>query len=57
MESYVVFDLETTTNIPTVAEIIEIAALKIVDGCITEEFSTLVAILAIYNCKIRRLFE
>lgn len=38
----VVFDLETTGLEPTVNEIIEIGAVKIVNGKITETFSTLV---------------
>ncbi len=42
VEDYVVFDLETTGVSTTSDEIIEIAALKVVHGCVDEEFSTLV---------------
>ncbi len=41
-KTYVVFDLETTSLMTDVAEIIEIAALKVVDGVFTESFETLV---------------
>lgn len=39
---YVVFDLETTGISPVSDEIIEIAALKVLNGYVVEEFSTLV---------------
>lgn len=41
-KTFVVFDLETTGKMPDTAEIIEIAAVKIVDGKETETFQTLV---------------
>lgn len=41
-ESYVVVDLETTGLDVHCCEIIEIAALKVIDGKITEEFSSLI---------------
>lgn len=42
VSDYVVFDLETT-GVSTVSdEIVEIAALRVVNGCAAEEFSTLV---------------
>lgn len=40
--SYVVFDLETTGLSPDKNKIIEIGAVKVVDGAITERFSTFV---------------
>jgi len=41
-DSYVVFDLETTGLSPNVNQIIEIGAVKVVDGKITERFSKFV---------------
>ena len=41
-DSYVVFDLETTGLSPDKNKIIEIGAVKVVDGAITERFSTFV---------------
>ena len=41
-ETYVVFDLETTGFSPIKDKIIEIGAVKVVDGKITEKFSTFV---------------
>ena len=41
-DSYVVFDLETTGLLPDKNKIIEIGAVKVVDGAITERFSTFV---------------
>ena len=41
-DSYVVFDLETTGFSPLVNKIIEIGAVKVVNGKITERFSTFV---------------
>lgn len=41
-DSYVVFDLETTGFSPVANKIIEIGAVKVVDGKITEKFSTFV---------------
>ncbi|GAW94250.1 DNA polymerase III subunit epsilon [Calderihabitans maritimus] len=42
MRTYAVVDLETTGNNPAVHEIIEIAVVKIVDGVVSDEFTTLV---------------
>ena len=42
VSDYCVVDLETTSNILNIAEIIEISALKVRNGNITDEFSTLV---------------
>ena len=39
-KSFVVFDLETTGKDPNVCKVIEIAAIKIVDGKWTEQFTT-----------------
>ena len=41
-DSYVVFDIETTGFSPLKNKIIEIGAVKVVDGAITERFSTFV---------------
>ena len=41
-DSYVVFDLETTGLSPDKNKIIEIGAVKVVDGAITERFSTFI---------------
>ncbi len=41
-DSYVVFDLETTGFSPLINKIIEIGAVKVVNGTITERFSTFV---------------
>ena len=41
-DSYVVFDLETTGFSPSVNKIIEIGAVKVENGCITDRFSTFV---------------
>lgn len=41
-QNYVVFDLETSCLNSKVAEIIEISALKVVSGNVTEEFSSLI---------------
>lgn len=41
-KTFVVFDLETTNLIYTTEKIIEIAAIKVVDGVMTESFSTLI---------------
>ena len=42
ISTYVVFDLETTGISPRADKVIEISALKVKDGTLTEEFSTLV---------------
>ncbi len=42
VSSYVVFDLETTGTSPKTEAIIEISALKVVDGNVVDTFSTLV---------------
>ncbi|MGN0341294.1 MAG: PolC-type DNA polymerase III [Roseburia sp.] len=42
MDSYVVFDIETTGFSPFVNKIIEIGAVKVVNGTITDRFSTFV---------------
>ncbi len=42
MNQYVIFDLETTGLNSKYAEIIEISALKIIDGSVADEFNTLV---------------
>lgn len=42
LDSYIVVDLETTGLSPETDEIIEIAAVKVINGNITEQFSTLV---------------
>ena len=42
VSSYVVFDLETTGTSPKTEAIIEISALKVVDGKVVDTFSTLV---------------
>lgn len=42
VKSYVVFDLETTGIHPSMDDIIEISAVKVVNGNIADEFSTLV---------------
>ncbi len=39
---YVVFDLETTGINPVSDDIIEISALKVVNGMVVEEFSSLI---------------
>ncbi len=39
---YVIFDLETTGVSPEYDEVIEISAIKVINGAVTEEFSTLV---------------
>ena len=41
-DTYVVFDLETTGFSPNVNKIIEIGAVKVVNGSVTEKFSTFV---------------
>lgn len=42
LKDYVIFDLETTGVSCNSDRVVEISALKVVNGCITEEFSTLV---------------
>ena len=39
---YIVFDLETTGLSSTTDAIVEISAIKVIDGSVTDEFSTLV---------------
>ena len=45
-KTFVIFDLETTDLKTESAEIIELAALKVVDGVPTETFQTLIKPLA-----------
>ncbi len=40
--NYVLFDLETTGTSCTADEVVEISAIKVVDGSVVEEFSALV---------------
>ncbi len=42
VSDYVIFDLETTGTSCTTDEVVEISAIKVVDGKVVEEFSTLV---------------
>ena len=42
LKDYVLFDLETTGLSPDTDAIIEISALKVIDGEVVDEFSTLV---------------
>lgn len=42
VSDYVIFDLETTGTSCTTDEVVEISAIKVVDGKVEEEFSTLV---------------
>lgn len=42
VSDYVIFDLETTGVNPNYDEVIEISAIKVIDGKIVDEFSTLV---------------
>lgn len=42
VKNYVVFDLETTGTSCTCDEVVEISAVKVQDGQVVEEFSTLV---------------
>ncbi|MBP5237170.1 MAG: topoisomerase DNA-binding C4 zinc finger domain-containing protein [Clostridia bacterium] len=40
--NYVIFDLETTGVSPAYDEVVEISAIKVINGVVTDEFSTLV---------------
>ena len=42
LKSYIAFDLETTGFSPERNQIIEIGAVKVIDGKITDKFSTFV---------------
>lgn len=42
VSDYIIFDLETTGTSCTTDEVVEISAIKVVDGKVVEEFSTLV---------------
>ncbi len=42
LSDYVVFDLETTGLSTEIEDVIEISAIKVIDGKVTDEFSTLV---------------
>jgi len=52
---FVAFDLETTGFIPGVDEIIEIGAVKVLDGQVVERFETLVRCRGIVPAPIERL--
>lgn len=54
-KTFVIFDLETTDLKTEIAEIIELAALKVVDGVPTETFQTLVKPLATISEEITNI--
>lgn len=54
-KTFVVFDIETTDLKTEIAEIIELSALKVVDGVPTETFSTLVKPVATISQEISSL--
>lgn len=54
-KTFVIFDLETTDLKTEIAEIIELAALKVIDGVPTETFQTLVKPLATISEEITNI--